>query len=205
MKIASLVTAFVLFLGCTSGNPAPFGAASLGHEEITPHIKIAATTPDDLPMPTRVRHSRLWKDPPDPDPGFSSCQKLNEAAAPGDFSTVLSDTFTTGPSTNHIEVSFTAQWTTFSGEVAYEGIIGRGTVIQNNTALGQTTQRLPGLCDDFCPFIGRRTEGGSGQQTFSGYQGVVMVEPSKTTTVILEMLSTSGPAYVCFLNMSVRY
>jgi hypothetical protein len=207
----NLLTWFLplVLLSCIGGGKtAPFGKLSFSGEksEIKASRKaMSIPSGQELDAPTKTRFYRYWQDPADPDPGVHSCMRLPQIQHWNEYLTVMSATFETTSTTSHVEVSWTAQLTTFSGEDPYQGIIAVGSVTQEDSAFGNVTQWLPGLNDEFGPFVGRRDESGIGQQTFGGYEGVVLVEPSTTTTVTIEAQSTQGTAYICFFNLTVRY
>jgi hypothetical protein len=208
MRNLFIALLFVM-LSCTNQRAEPFGSVIFSGSDSVNNIQAvqkAMSIPvgQELNAPTKTRFYRYWQDPADPDPGVHSCLRLPETTW-GTYLPVLSATFETTSTTSHVEVSWTAQLTTFSGEAPYQGIIARGAVAQEDGAFGTVTQWLPGLNDEFGPFIGRRDESGIGQQTFGGYTGVVLAEPSTPTTVMIEARSTQGTAYICFFNMIVRY
>jgi len=115
--------------------------------------------------------------------------------------TLFSETFVTNPTTSYIELNWTGQFAVRSGVTVRDGIIFQIQLIQS----GQPTVFFPGAGDDTPPLMSRRDDSGNGQETFTGYHGIIAAVPATTTRIVIKALSSQKDALACYQNLSVRY
>jgi len=145
-----------------------------------------------LPAPAIVRHW-VYRDADDE----PYCLEL----LPGDWVTVLNETFTTGMDTTYVELDYNGQFNADGGLVdPYQGLLFRAWLID-----GPVNTHFPGAGDGFNPFLARRDEGRNGQFSFGRYNGTLYVDPDTEVTLVIQLKATETDDSACFQNIMVRY
>jgi len=111
----------------------------------------------------------------------------------------FSETFTTGPASTYVMVSWSGIGAVDAGVSVNEGVAFQCTVTQ-----GGTTVVCPGTAS--LPWVVRRSTDGEGNSNLSSYSGLVPgLQANSPTTVMIAFWTHGSSQQICYQNLRIEY